>query len=150
MHRCALKAAPHSPFAGPAAPSPRRALLLKLALMAAVCAPGLASAQVARNFPQTALRGVISFGAPPELLVGNQAARLAPGARIRGTDNMVILSGALVGQRAVVNYTIDSNGNVFNVWILRPEEVARQPWPRTPAEAATWQFDAAAQTWTRP
>ena len=29
-------------------------------------------------------------------------------------------------------------------------EAARKPWPSTPAEAAAWRFDGAAQTWSKP
>ena len=42
---------------------------------------------VQRNFPATALRGEISFGQPPEVLVNGQPTRLAPAARIRGLNN---------------------------------------------------------------
>jgi hypothetical protein len=107
-------------------------------------------AQVSRNFPPNALRGELSFAQPPELTVNGQPARLAPGARIRDANNMGVVSGAIAGQRVVANYTIDISGNVFNVWVLRPDEIANKPWPRTPAEAAAWQFDPVAQTWTRP
>ena len=97
-----------------------------------------ACAQVQRNFPQNALRGTLAVGTPPEVLLNGQVASLAPGARIRGQENMVVLSGALVGAKLVVNYTVDTHGLVKDVWILRAEE------------AASWQFDRAAQTWTKP
>lgn len=145
MNRCALTAS---------APRTRTALarrkLLSLSLCVTLLSPALAQAQVVRNFPQNALRGDITFGAPPELLVNGEAARLAPGARIRDTQNMQVLSGTVMGQRAIVNYTIDTSGNVFSVWVLRPEEIANKPWPRQAAESAAWQFDPIAQTWTRP
>ena len=51
-----------------------------------------------------------------------------------------------VGARA----TVDPYGLVLDVWLLTDAERARQPWPRTPAEAASWRFDAAAQAWSRP
>jgi hypothetical protein len=117
---------------------------------AVLAAPVTAAAQVQRNFPQNALRGEIQFAAPPEIVVNRTPARLAPGARIRGTDNMLVMSGSILGQRAVVNYTLEpSTGLVKDVWLLRPEEISRRPWPTTPQEAATWSFDPAAQTWTR-
>jgi hypothetical protein len=110
---------------------------------------GLAMAQVARSFPQNALRGEISFGQPPEVELNGTPARLAPGARIRNTANMIEMSAALKGQRAVVNYTLEAGGLVMDVWILRPEEVRRRPWPTTPEEARNWVFDPVAQTWSR-
>ncbi len=109
-----------------------------------------ATAQIQRQFPQSALRGDIVFGQPPELLLNAEAARLAPGARIRAENNMIVLSGSLVGSRHVVHYTSDVQGQIKDVWILRPEERAMLPWPRTAKEGATWQFDVIAQKWIIP
>ena len=122
---------------------------------AALCALALASlaggawAQMQRPFPPTALRGSLVVGQTPEVALNGRAARLAPGARIRGQNNLLELPGALTGRRLAVHYTIDINGDVQDVWILTPEEAAKRPWPTTPEEAARWEFDPAAQTWTR-
>ena len=35
---------------------------------------------------------------------------------------MLVMSGAIVGQELVVNYTRESAGMVHEVWILTPEE----------------------------
>jgi len=105
---------------------------------------------VQRNFPQNALRGEITFGAPPEILLNGQNARLAPGARIRGLNNMLVLTGALAGSKAVVNYTVEINGLVLDVWILTAAEMAKKPWPATPQEAQSWRFDPLAQVWSKP
>jgi hypothetical protein len=107
-------------------------------------------AQVQRQFPQTALRGELIVGTPPEIVLNGQDMRLAPGARIRAQDNMIVLSGTLVGSRMMVHYTVDPQGEIKDVWILRPEELARQPWPKSAKEAMTWSFDPIAQVWTRP
>ncbi len=117
-------------------------------LAATLAAP--AAAQVQRNFPATALRGTLLIGEPPEIALNGKPARLAPGARIRGQDNMVQMSGALSGAKLLVHYTVDTYGLVKDVWILRPEEAAVRPWPATPEQAQTWAFDATAQTWTKP
>ena len=109
-----------------------------------------AGAQMARHFPGSALRGEIVVTQPPEILLNRQPARLAPGARIRDTQNLLQMSGAIVGQRLVVNYTQDLGGQLLEVWLLTPEERARRPWPRTPAEAAAWQFNPDSQSWTIP
>ena len=126
--------------------------MLRCALIAAtlvVCASA-AVAQAARNFPATALRGEIVVTAPPELLLNKRPARLAPGARIRTVDNMLVLSGAAVNQRLVVNYILDLQGQLLEVWILNPAELARNPWPTTPQEAASWRFNADTQSWSKP
>lgn len=121
-----------------------------LALAFAFCQPTLA--QAVRKFPANALRGDIVITQPPALVLNQKfAARLAPGARIRGADGMQVLSGALVGQRLAVHYTLDpTSGALLDVWILTPAEFARKPWPATPAEAAAWQFNPDAQVWVKP
>jgi hypothetical protein len=124
-----------------------RCVALAAALIA-LAAP--AAAQAPRSFPGTALRGEIVVTQPPEVRLNRQPARLAPGARIRGTDNLLQMSGALAGQQLVVNYTLDLQGELLNVWVLTATEAARKPWPATLAEAQAWTFDAAAQTWSRP
>jgi hypothetical protein len=119
-----------------------------VALAANVCLP--AFAQAPRHFPANALRGEVAITQPPDVLLNGQPARLAPGARIRGLDNMLALSGALAGQRAVVNFTLDTQGLILDLWLLRPDERSKQPWPTSPQQAAAWQFDPVAQTWTKP
>jgi hypothetical protein len=126
--------------------------MLRCVLMALLCLgfsmPG--AAQTARNFPANALRGGLVITQPPEAQLNGQPARLAPGARIRGTNNMVLMSASLAGQALWVHYTLDGTGLVQNVWVLTPEEAARKPWPSNPQEAGTWRFDPATQTWTKP
>ena len=118
-----------------------------LALASMLALPAWAQQQ--RAFPATALRGELRVQQPPEVTLNGRAARLAPGARIRGTDNLLQMSGALVGQRLVVHYTLDDYGLLRDVWVLTPAERARKPWPATPAEAAAWRFDPIGQTWSR-
>ena len=103
-----------------------------------------------RQFPQQALRGQIAFVNPPEVRLNGAAAVLAPGSRIRGQNNMLEMSGTLVGAKLWVHYTLDTQGSVMDVWILRPEELAKKPWPTTPAETQAWLFDITAQAWTKP
>jgi hypothetical protein len=117
--------------------------------LAGLCA-GPAAAQAPRPFPATALRGELVVLQPPDVALNGRAARLAPGARIRGDNNLLQLSGALVKQRLVVNYTVDPSGLLLDVWLLTAEERARLPWPTTPEQAAAWTFDPSAQTWSRP
>jgi hypothetical protein len=123
-----------------------------VALLITLVIGGSAWAQnvVQRNFPATALRGEIAFGQPPEVLLNGQPARLAPAARIRGTNNLLVMSGALMGKKAVVHYTVDPVGLVHDVWILTDAERTKQPWPTKAADAKAWSFDPIAQVWTKP
>jgi len=104
---------------------------------------------LARPFPPEALRGELVVTAPPEVLLNQTSQRLAPGARIRDGANRVVLSGGLAGQKLLVHYTRFPDGQLRDVWLLTAAEAARQPWPRTPAEAAAWRFDPPSQTWTK-
>ena len=122
---------------------PALAFALAAATTTLVCTPA-----DARNFPQTALRGVIAFTSPSEATLNTKPIRLAPGARIHGTDNMLVMSGTLIGQRFPANYTLESNGMLFEVWLLSKDEAKVEPWPETPKQQAEWSFDYAAQKWT--
>jgi len=121
-----------------------------LAALATLAIAVPAAAQLPRPFPANALRGTLVVVQPPDVTVNGQPARLSPGARIRNDRNMLQLSGSLVGQKLVVHYTIDSMGQLHDVWILRPDELAKQPWPSTPEQAKTWAFNPSTQTWVRP
>jgi hypothetical protein len=128
----------------------RRRFVLGAALLIGAASIAQAQDLPLRRFPQTALRGVITFGEPPVVRLNDDWVRLSPGARIRGTNNLLVLSGTLTGVKAAVNYTLDNTGQLKDVWLLRDEEAARKPWPSTPQEAAQWNFDAGNQIWSKP
>ena len=120
-----------------------------LAAAAAVCLVAPAAAQ-SRTFPQNALRGALVIATPSEATLNDKPVRLAPGLRIRAQDNMLAMSGGLLGARLLVHYTTDLEGALNNVWILTPAEAANKPWPTTAQEARAWTFDPIAQTWSKP
>ena len=126
------------------------ALAFALAAATTFLAPAPAAAQVHRNFPQTALRGVIAFTSPTDATLNKNPIRLAPGARIHGVDNMLVMSGALTGQKFTANYTLEPGGMLYEIWLLSSQEMAVTPWPQTQDQAAAWSFDYMAQTWTKP
>ena len=78
-----------------------------------------------RQFPKAVLRGDMVVLAPPEITLDGKPERLSPGARIRGTDNLLVMSGALVNQKLAVNYLREAAGQVHQVWILTEEEANR-------------------------
>ena len=120
-------------------------LLLSLAALAS-----MASAQVPRLFPSSALRGEVAFVQPPDVLLNGAPARLAPGARIRNEENRFEVMGSLTGRKETVHFTRDAGGQLLEIWLLTPSERARQPWPANEAQAKSWQFDPVAQVWSRP
>ena len=130
-------------------------MMLRAALAFALVVAGFVSAdaslaQVQRQFPKNALRGSIVVGEPPTVALNGRETRFSPGARIRNPSNMIVLSGTLVGAKLLVHYTLDSMGQLGDVWILTPAEAAKRPWPATQEQAETWLFDASTQTWSRP
>lgn len=120
-----------------------------LALTTALLAPWSAQAQYARVLPPNTLRGEVQFGQPPEAVLNGDAIRLAPGARIRGANNMLVLSGGVAGLTYKVNYTLDTSGLLREVWILTDDE-ADKTWPKSLQDAATWTYDPISQSWTKP
>lgn len=123
-------------------------------LAAAVAAAALAvpaAAQSLRAFPQNALRGTLVVQQVPSVLLNKEPARLSPAVRIRGQNNLLQFANTLTGQKLVVNYTADPvDGLIREVWVLTPDEAARQPWPTTMKEAESWSFNPANQVWTKP
>ncbi|WP_374590931.1 hypothetical protein [Aquabacterium sp.] len=119
-----------------------------LAALLAV-APLVAPAQAQRVMPKQALRGEMVFGVPPAVKLNGKDATLAPGVRVRDLNNMIVLSGELVGQKLKVNYTVDTLGFIYGVWILRDDEI-KQLWPKTELEAAQWSYDEQIGVWTKP
>ena len=115
----------------------------------ALAMPALLCAQVVRPIPLKSLRGDLVFGLPPEVLLNGLPVRLAPGARIKDANNMLVMSGALVGQKLVANYTVDTYGLLMDVWLLNSGELAK-PWPQTTQESATWVYDPVNQFWIKP
>ena len=75
-----------------------------------------------RNFPPAALRGELQVQQPPIIAMDGKPDRLSPGVRIRDTNNMLVMSAALVNRPVVVNYVRESGGMVHEVWILNSEE----------------------------
>lgn len=110
----------------------------------------VAQAQTHRFFPPTALRGELVVTQYPDVLLNGQPARLAPGSRIKGDTNLLVQPAGLAGQKLIVHYTVETSGLIMDVWVLNPAELANKPWPTTPVEAATWQFNSGNQTWVKP
>ncbi len=93
----------------------------------ATLAPLDAQAQLAvRQFPAAAKRGALTVTAPPAVLINGTAERLAPGIRIRGTTNTLVMSASLAGQTVLVNYVRDPQGMIREIWILNEAEAREE------------------------
>jgi hypothetical protein len=103
----------------------QRNALTQLCALALCVAPFSVEAQgMVRNFPAKAERAVLQITQPPELVLNDQPGRMSPGARIWGTNNMLVMSALLIGQKVEVNLVRDPAGEVHEVWILTEAEVA--------------------------
>ena len=78
-----------------------------------------------RDAPKDVKPARLVVTAPPEITLNGKPDRLSPGSRIRNTQNLIILSGSLVGQELPVVYRRDAAGLVHEAWVLTPAEYAR-------------------------
>lgn len=110
-------------------PTDRAALLrMGAGLVFALLHTSTGAQSVGRPIPPHALRGTLEVTQPPNVLLNGQSDRLSPGARIRGDNNLLVLSGTLVGKPLAVRYVREPNGHIHDVWILTVAE-AQQPTP---------------------
>ena len=79
------------------------------------------------HFPPPSKRGVMTVTAPPEVLINGGVMRLSPGVRIRGPNNLMVMSAALIGQQYAVSYLVEPQGLVREIWILSQAEVDALP-----------------------
>ena len=98
-----------------------------------------------RDFPKNALRGDMVVLAPPEISMDGKPDRLSPGARVRGSDNSLVLTGQVVNQKLTVNYLRDNLGGVQQVWVLNDAE-AKLKRPNSPPSFFNFVFGSRADT----
>jgi hypothetical protein len=98
----------------------RFATLLFVALLGATGA----AAQM-RTLPPETERGIIRHLQESVVAIDGREMRLAPGAVIRDRDNLIIVPSALPQEGAIAEYVFDTDGQIFRVWLLTPDEAAR-------------------------
>lgn len=105
-------------------------LIASLQLVACLLGTGFSTAAVGQQrmvqIPVTAQRAEMMFQGSNEVIInGRTQARMAPGVRIFGRDNMLVMWGSLTGP-AIVRFTLEPmTGLVQSIWILTDEEIAR-------------------------
>jgi hypothetical protein len=81
--------------------------------------------------PQQLRTGMLVVTQPPNVLLDGKPDRLSPGARIRASNNMLVLSGTLVGQTLAVRYLREPQGLIHEVWIQSSTQSLTRP-PASP------------------
>jgi hypothetical protein len=102
-----------------------RACYRLLALLAAWSVALSAFAQF-RTIPADAERGRIQHVEQSLVTIDGKSMRLAPGATIRNTQNLVIVPIALPREGSIAEYLVDRDGMISRVWLLTPSEQARE------------------------
>jgi hypothetical protein len=99
---------------------------LALGLLGAMLSGMALAEEGLRQFPKHALRGYLVVTTAPQVQLDGKEDRMSPGARIRNTQNTIVMPAALRGQALVVNYVREMNGLIHEVWILTPREAEEQ------------------------
>jgi hypothetical protein len=109
-------------------PDPSVTLLIRVlaGLVAALAFAG-ASAQptTLRTLPEDAPRGYLTHVRENLVRLDGRQLKLAPGAQIRGTNNLIIVPTALP-KDSLVKYQLTAVGELFRAWVLTPEEAAKK------------------------
>jgi hypothetical protein len=100
------------------------------------------SAMGSRQFPPQALRGRLQVVQAPEILIDGKSERLSPGARIRDSQQRLLLAAQLVGLDLVVNFVRNPFGQVHEVWVLTEAEAAQPIRLNTPNRNFTFRSEA--------
>jgi len=80
---------------------------------------------IRREAPKDVVLGKMVVTDPPQITVDGKPDQLSPGSRIRDLNNMIVLSGGLVGKTLPVVYKRDAAGLVHEAWILTEAEYGK-------------------------
>ena len=109
-------------------PDPPVTLLIRVlaGLAAALALVGaLAQPTTLRTLPQDAPRGYLTHVRENLVRLDGRQLKLAPGAQIRGANNLIVQPAALP-KDSLVKYQLNASGELFRAWVLTPEETARK------------------------
>ena len=96
--------------------------LLALVILLGICGPTVAQQ---RTLPADAMLGKIRHVQEMEVEIDGRAQRLAPGAQVRDTSNLIIVPSSIPAG-AQAKYTLDAERRVRRVWILTPDEAKKR------------------------
>lgn len=115
-------------YTRPSAPSRFLKLLQSLSLSLAVSLGATcAMAQPVRVIPDDAPQGKVVFAAPSAatpltVKLDGKTIGVAPGLRLFGTDNQLLNTAAVAGQKLPVRYKLDLYGQLLTAWVLSEQE----------------------------
>jgi len=104
--------------------TPCRATCLALLSASLWAAPVIAQTRSA-PIPEDAKRGYIRHDKEMAVTVGGKPMQLATGAIIRNQRNLIIVPVSIPREGAWADIALDRNGQIFRVWLLTPQELAR-------------------------
>ena len=96
-----------------------------LALLAALVAAPVVAQLRTTPIPENSRRGIIRHVQQMAVAVDDKLMQLAAGAQIRNQQNLIIVPMSIPKEGAWADYTVNSNGEIFRVWLLTPQEVAK-------------------------
>jgi len=96
-----------------------------LAVGLALAGAAVAQTAVLRTLPEDAKRGTLSHVRENLVSLDGRQLRLAPGAQIRGANNLIVVPTALP-KDSLVKYQLNGSGELFRAWVLTAEEAAKK------------------------
>jgi len=104
--------------------TPCRAACLAFLSASLWAAPVIAQTRSA-PIPKDAKAGHIRHVEEMAVTVSRKPMQLAAGAIIRDQRNLIIVPVSIPREGAWAAFTVDRNGQIFRVWLLTPQELAR-------------------------
>lgn len=97
------------------------------AVLALLLGTAAAPAQPVRVIPEDAQAAKLviaapSATAPQTATLDGKTVGVAPGARLFGTDNQLLATAAVAGQKLPVRYKLDLYGQLLTAWVLSESE----------------------------
>jgi len=88
-------------------------------------AGAVAQTAVLRTLPADAKRGQLSHVRENLVSLDGRQIKLAPGAQIRGANNLIVVPTALP-KDSLVKYQLNGSGELVRAWVLTTEEAAKK------------------------
>ena len=95
-------------------------------------AGAVAQTTVLRTLPEDAKRGTLSHLRDNLVSLDGRQTKLAPGAQIRGANNLILVPTALP-KDSLVKYQLNGSGELFRAWVLTTDETAAKDKPSPPS-----------------